>query len=93
MRVGRVVRVMLRETITLTVATASEPCFVEASRAQLSEALIQDALDAERAMPRGGDLTISVETVETSAGPHACLLMAAPGAGKRFEILLPLVQG
>jgi PAS domain S-box-containing protein len=57
----------LREDIDLRVRTAAHPVFALVDLAQLESAILNLALNAQDAMPRGGTLTLAIEEIELDA--------------------------
>jgi CheY-like chemotaxis protein len=57
----------LREDIDLRVRTAPHPAFALVDLAQLESAILNLALNAQDAMPRGGTLTLAIEEIELDA--------------------------
>jgi PAS domain S-box-containing protein len=59
--VASVLRRTIREDIHLVVETPSEPCVVDADPTRIQQMLLNLATNARDAMPRGGELRITVE--------------------------------
>ncbi len=83
----------LGDHVQVTFVRAASPVFVEADRTQLDNVLINFALNARDAMPRGGTLRVGVETTERSAagelgaGRYALVEVRDDGTGIRPEHL------
>ncbi|MEM6931410.1 MAG: ATP-binding protein, partial [Myxococcota bacterium] len=75
--VTRSLRRLLPETVKLTMDAPSSGPFVEADRTQLRQVLLNLAVNARDAMPRGGSLTL---VVRRKAG-SAMLVVADTGTG------------
>jgi PAS domain S-box-containing protein len=91
-------RRMLREDIDLRVAIATSPVFALADPAQLENAVLNLSLNAQDAMPLGGQLTLTTEEVEldaTALGPnidvkpgrYVCVCVSDDGMGMSQETL------
>lgn len=74
-----VLRRLLRDDVTLAVRTAPEVSTVRADPAQLEQVLLNLAVNARDAMPRGGKVFIDVVNVMLDAGGSAPLLDLEPG--------------
>jgi signal transduction histidine kinase/CheY-like chemotaxis protein len=88
---------MLGEDILLKLGPMAEPGRVTLDRMQLEQAIMNLAVNARDAMPQGGELTVSVSSVEiteditgqhpgVNAGPHAMLCVSDNGAGMSEEV-------
>jgi two-component system, cell cycle sensor histidine kinase and response regulator CckA len=76
------IRSILPAGITLQVDAASGPMFMQADRAQLSQVLINLALNARDAMPKGGALTIGVRPGEHSDRRHRFIQLSVTDTGE-----------
>jgi len=85
-------RRLIREDIELVTRLATQPVLVRADPAQLSQVIVNLAVNAEDAMPDGGCLTIETGALdfdehapagpgEGRMGPHALLAVSDTGAG------------
>lgn len=92
-----ILRRLLGEDIQLSVLTDSEPCLVEADAGQLSQIIMNLAVNARDAMPKGGRLTIETGSVLRErkdagggnirpAGRYCCLSVSDTGPGMDPEI-------
>ncbi len=87
-------RSMLRDDIELTCRTAAEPCLVFADVGELELMLMNLAINARDAMPRGGTITVAVEAVEMEGtessglrpGPFARIGVTDDGEGMTPEV-------
>jgi two-component system cell cycle sensor histidine kinase/response regulator CckA len=70
-QVETLLRGSLHEDVRLQVQLPVEPCLVQADVGQLEQVLINLAINAQDAMPRGGTLTIAVAAPATGATPAA----------------------
>jgi len=88
----------LREDIDLRVAVAPQPVFALADAAQLESALLNLALNAQDAMPKGGALTLTTEEIELDpdslgpgvdvrAGRYVSVCVTDDGSGMDAETL------
>lgn len=88
---------LLGEDIQLSVRTDDEPCLVEADAGQLSQIIMNLAVNARDAMPKGGRLTIETGSVVREredagegkirpAGRYCCLTVSDTGPGIAPEI-------
>ncbi len=76
------IRSMLPANITLHVDAGDVPMFVQADRAQISQVLINLALNARDAMPKGGALTIGVRPGEHSDRRHRFIEFTVTDTGE-----------
>ncbi|HXZ18290.1 MAG TPA: PAS domain S-box protein [Roseiarcus sp.] len=87
----------LSETIELTIITSRSPALAVVDPAQLQNALLNLALNARDAMPRGGRLTIELSTVrldadyaqmypEVRAGRYVLIAVSDTGVGMSQEV-------
>ena len=87
-------RSTLGDDIELTCRTAEEPCPVFADVGELELMLMNLAINARDAMPRGGTITVTVETVEVDGaegsglhpGPFARIDVRDDGEGMTPEV-------
>ncbi len=88
---------LLGEDIQLSVRTQDEPCLVEADAGQLSQIIMNLAVNARDAMPKGGRLSIETDSVVRAredagggnirpAGRYCCLTVSDTGPGIDPEI-------
>ena len=72
----RLLKRLLGEDIVTALSQTDEPCWIMADPNQVHQVIINLAVNARDAMPKGGRLTIAVETVEVSGEdpdyPAAC---------------------
>jgi PAS domain S-box-containing protein len=89
----------LRESIRITVRSCAEKCLVLADVGQLEQILMNLAVNAQDAMPTGGELTIEIDTVlfdneestrhlDMRPGPCVVLAMSDTGVGMDRETLV-----
>jgi PAS domain S-box-containing protein len=87
---------LVGEDVDLAVIPQAEPCLVEADAGQLSQVIMNLAVNARDAMPQGGSLTILTQTVLREkedlgrrnvrpAGRYALLSVSDTGAGMDAE--------
>jgi signal transduction histidine kinase len=76
-------RSTLGDDIQLTCRTAGEPCPVVADVGELELMLMNLAINARDAMPRGGTITVTVDTVELNGAEGAGL---HPGSFARIDV-------
>ena len=76
---------MLGEEVVLTTALETELRPTVADPTQLEQVVLNLAINARDAMPRGGRLTIRTANVELDAGPHVALVVADTGTGMDAE--------
>ena len=69
---------LIGENIRLTVRNAQGPAFVKADPGQMEQVIMNLAVNARDAMPKGGRLTIETNTIEVSAGQSPCENTAMP---------------
>jgi CheY-like chemotaxis protein len=63
-----ILRRLIREDVRLSVTAPEQPCHVQADRSQIEQVLLNLSVNARDAMPQGGTLAISVDTVELREG-------------------------
>jgi PAS domain S-box-containing protein len=89
-RMERLLRGTLHEDVRLQVVVSAEPCRVKADVGQLEQVLMNLAVNAQDAMPKGGTLRIEVAPVapretpadpEAPAGPCVELIISDTGCG------------
>ncbi|MGE0740364.1 MAG: PAS domain S-box protein [Hyphomonadaceae bacterium] len=91
-------RRMLREDIDLRVAVSASPVMAMADAAQLESALLNLALNAQDAMPKGGALTLTTsevdldesslgQSMDVRPGHYVCVVVTDDGAGMTAETL------
>ncbi len=96
--VAKMLRRVIGEHIVLETALAAEPMPVNADAAMIEQVLVNMAVNARDAMPRGGRLTIGVRrctvgaqqaagTPGATAGDHVCCSVADTGKGIPPEVL------
>ena len=76
---------MLGEDVALTTALATDLRPTMADPTQLEQVLLNLAVNARDAMPRGGRLTVRTANVDLDAGPHVALVVADTGTGMDAE--------
>jgi PAS domain S-box-containing protein len=95
---GKMIERLIGEDIDLRVRLVPEPALVKADPGQLDQVIMNLAVNARDAMPRGGRLTIETATVEldneyasrhigTTPGRHVMLAVADTGVGMDAETL------
>ena len=93
---SKMLRRVLREDITLTLALAPGPLWLDADRGMMEQVIMNLVVNARDAMPAGGRLTLSTSAIVLSAGslpPNAdartgrfvCLTVADSGKGMDAE--------
>ncbi|HKS36747.1 MAG TPA: response regulator [Verrucomicrobiae bacterium] len=99
--VGQVVKMLHRvlgEDIALEIRPAEDAPAIQADRGMIEQIILNLAVNARDAMPRGGQLRIETKTVETTdedarrnpaarAGRFACMSVSDTGCGIAPEIL------
>ena len=85
-RALELLRRTIPESIRLKAEATSDPCMIRADTTRIHQALTNLALNAKDAMPKGGELRISVEpiTVEPDAQPPLPEML--PGRWARMEV-------
>ena len=89
---------LLGETIDLRLSVSDAQVFVETDASQLSQAIINLAINARDAMPRGGRISISAERIDAdagllarnpklSAGPYSRIQVTDAGEGMGADVL------
>ena len=89
-------RRLIPENIELVTSLRASPALVKADRGQLEQVIVNLALNARDAMPRGGRLAIETTRIDldqaycrrhvgTSPGPHVMLTMTDTGIGMDVE--------
>ena len=81
-----VLRRLLRDDVTLSIRTAPAPSNVNADPAQLEQVLLNLAVNARDAMPRGGKMFIDVANVAHDATPEAQSRGLEPGSYVRVTV-------
>jgi PAS domain S-box-containing protein len=95
---GKMIERLIGEDIDLRVRLVPEPALVEADPGQLDQVIMNLAVNARDAMPRGGRLLVETATVElddeyasrhvgTTPGRHVMLAVADTGIGMDAETL------
>jgi GAF domain-containing protein/nitrogen-specific signal transduction histidine kinase/ActR/RegA family two-component response regulator len=88
---------LLGEDVELVVRSAAGPVPVKADPSHLEQVIVNLAVNARDAMPRGGRLTMTIDRAELDAafcerhgggrpGPHALLAVADTGVGMSEEV-------
>jgi two-component system, cell cycle sensor histidine kinase and response regulator CckA len=77
-QVATLLRGTLHADVRLEVLLPAEPCLVQADVGQIEQVLINLAINAQDAMPRGGTLTIAIDT---PSGRGVELVVADTGCG------------
>jgi two-component system cell cycle sensor histidine kinase/response regulator CckA len=96
-------RRMIGEDVTLTTQLASQIQLVRVDPVQLSQVLMNLAVNARDAMPQGGNLSIETQNVElsadyasthpdTKAGPHVMLAITDSGTGMPPEVMAHIFE-
>ncbi|HSI07051.1 MAG TPA: response regulator [Rariglobus sp.] len=96
--ISEMLRRLIGEHITLNLALSASPCLAEGDAGMIEQVLMNLAVNARDAMPGGGTLTISTETVviddasshhhpNARPGTFACLNVSDTGCGIPREIL------
>ncbi|HWG57358.1 MAG TPA: PAS domain S-box protein, partial [Gaiellaceae bacterium] len=80
-----ILRRTIGQQIVLRTALDETPAEVMADPDQLTQVLMNIALNARDAMPEGGDLTISTGLVELETGLHVAISVADSGCGMDEE--------
>jgi signal transduction histidine kinase/CheY-like chemotaxis protein len=81
-----ILRQLIREDIRIVQHFAPDPWPVRVDQVQLDQILLNMALNARDAMPQGGTLTISTETLDLNPAACANLPELAPGPHVRLTI-------
>lgn len=95
---ANMLRRLLREDVTLTLALSAGPLPVLADPALLDQVLMNLALNARDAMPDGGTLTIETcsqavrDVGEVTPGDYACLIVRDTGVGMGPDALSRLFE-
>jgi signal transduction histidine kinase/CheY-like chemotaxis protein len=95
---GKTLRRLLGADIELTIATDAKPARIMADPVLIEQVVINLAVCARDAMPRGGTLVVAIEPVEFDAsytlahpavtpGAYICLSLSAGGAGMDTHFL------
>ena len=95
--VENILRRTIGEDIELVTMLDNGPCHINADRGQVEQILLNLAVNARDAMPKGGKLTIKTSTVELGAaysskrlgvtpGPYVVLAVSDTGVGMSLEI-------
>lgn len=97
--VGNMLRRLISEDIELIIRPATEPCTVKVDPGQLTQVLVNMAVNARDAMPQGGRLTIETARVhaslddpelhrrsEATPGQHILLSISDTGTGMSDEV-------
>ncbi len=82
--VSHLLRRLIGEDVELVVHASREPSLVQADTGQLEQVLVNLAVNARDAMPRGGKLTIETSTVDV--GPDTPSLGTALSSGKYVRL-------
>jgi CheY-like chemotaxis protein len=67
---------LIGEHIQVSTTLARSTAYVNADRAQLEQVILNLAINARDAMPQGGQLSLTVDTVESDGSPTAAALPA-----------------
>ncbi len=78
---------LLGADLELIVRAEADVVPVVADRGQLEQVVVNLAINARDAMPDGGTLRITAETVHPDEAPHACITVADTGTGIAPELL------
>ena len=78
---------LLGAELALVVRADAHVVPVVADRGQLEQVVVNLAINARDAMPDGGTLRITAETVHVDEAPHACITVADTGTGIAPELL------
>jgi PAS domain S-box-containing protein len=85
--VERMLQRLLGEDVTLTTELGADPSWVKIDSPQLEQAIVNLALNARDAMPRGGRISIRTRTIEplgpATAGPDLAPGETTDGSGQR----------
>jgi len=78
---------LLGADLELIVRAEADVVPVIVDRGQLEQVVVNLAINARDAMPDGGTLRITAETVHPDEAPHACITVADTGTGIAPELL------
>jgi len=102
LRIGRMLRRVLREDIELATALKAAPARIWIDPAQLEQVLLNVAVNARDAMPTGGRLTVATGTLNVAEGAsnelsltpglYVTLTMSDTGTGMSAETLRHLFE-
>jgi PAS domain S-box-containing protein len=90
---GPMLQRLIGEDVVLSTETAAAPLPVRADLGQLQQILVNLAVNARDAMPRGGALRIAVAAAQMpEAGPAVCLRVTDTGVGMTAEVKAHLFE-
>jgi CheY-like chemotaxis protein len=100
---SKMLRRLLTEKIVIQVNYSSRPAMLRADEGMIEQVLLNLAINARDAMPNGGNLTITTEPVDLSAGgaskiPHAragkfvCLEVSDTGCGMTPDLMARIFE-
>jgi PAS domain S-box-containing protein len=89
---ARMLERVVREDITVALSLAPSPIWVHADRGMLEQVIVNLAVNARDAMPRGGTLTIATGDVQCgragqAMGRHARVVVSDTGTGIAADVL------
>ncbi len=98
----RLLRRLLGEDIAMDLSVPDEPCWVLADSNQIHQVVMNLAVNARDAMPRGGQIAIKIRCIEVASdewpslpsptGPYVELLFADTGVGMSEEVQLRIFE-